>query len=204
MEAKTKIVNFDVNWQFIKEGCMATIGKQAGKEPGKEWKRKLLICQHSPLRRGVISWKWEEIPFYSMGHFVRHHVGCTPFVSTNREDRTNIPRSERKQTDLVSMEMDANIQSLIDMAARRLCRCSDATTIKYMESLVEAIREKDEDIAWRLVPQCINYGSCIEKFGGCKFYENFSKNLTPEEQTDIEKRIDKYNEYRAKRLKKEL
>lgn len=196
---KTKIVNFDVNWGFIKEGCMATIGKQAGKEPNKEWKRKLLLCQHSPLRRGIISWKWEEIPYCNMGHFVRHHVGCTPFVSTSREDRTNVPRNERKQTDTVSMEMDANIQSLIDMAGRRLCLCSDKTTIEYMKDLVEAIREYDEDIAWRLVPQCVNYGGCIEKFGNCKFYENFAKTLTLEEQIDVEKRINKYNDFIKRR-----
>ena len=42
---------------------MTTISKQAGdKEPAQVWKRKLLMCQHSPLRRGSISWKWEEIP----------------------------------------------------------------------------------------------------------------------------------------------
>lgn len=193
---KTKIEKFDVDWLFIKDGCMQTIGKQAKKEPNSEWKRKLLVCQHSPLRRGNISWKWEEIPFYSMGHYVRHHVGCTPYVSTSRSDRTNIPREERKQTDNVSMQMDANIQSLIDMAGRRLCLQSDKITIAYMKSLVDEIRKYDEDIAWRLVPQCINYGCCIEPFGQCKYFDSFAKELTKEELTDPIKRLDKYNEWR--------
>ena len=48
---------------------MTTISKEAGdKEPSKEWKRKLLICRHSPIRRGVISWKWEEIPYAISTH----------------------------------------------------------------------------------------------------------------------------------------
>lgn len=58
-----KITRVDVDWLRIKSACMTTISKQAGCEPSREWKRKLLICQHSPIRRGVVSWKWEEIPY---------------------------------------------------------------------------------------------------------------------------------------------
>ena len=100
------------------------------------------------------------------------------------------------------MEMDANIQSLIDMASRRLCNQADKTTIGYMQDLVSAIREYDEDIAWALVPSCVRYGGCNEPFGNCTFYDNFSKNLTMEQQTDIMKRYDAYNEYRDKVLRK--
>lgn len=194
----TEIVNFNVDWNFIKEGCMATIGKGAGKTPNTEWRQKLLICQHSPIRRGVVSWKWQGIPYSNMGHFVRHHVGCTPFVSTSRSDRTGIDRDERKQTDLVSMEMDANIQSLIDMAGRRLCLQSDPVTRTYMKSLVEQIEKYDKTLAWRLVPQCINYGACIEPFGNCKYFDSFAEELTKEELTDMTKRLNKYHDYRNK------
>ena len=85
---KVKITDFDVDWKKIKSACMTTISKQAGdKEPSTEWKRKLLICQHSPIRRGVISWKWEEIPYAISTHFARHHEGCDKFIGTSREDR---------------------------------------------------------------------------------------------------------------------
>lgn len=203
MKNKTQILEFNVNWNSIKRACMRTIGKKAGdKEPSHEWKRKLLVCQHSPIRKGIITWKWNEIEYFSMAHFARHHVGITPYVETSRSDRTNIPREERKQTDKVSMEMDANIQALIDMASRRLCNQADKTTIGYMQDLVSAIKEYDEDIAWALVPSCVRYGGCNEPFGNCTFYDNFSKNLTMEQQTDIMKRYDAYNEYRDKVLRK--
>ena len=203
MKNKTQILEFNVNWNSIKRACMRTIGKEAGnKEPSHEWKRKLLVCQHSPIRKGIITWKWNEIEYFSMAHFARHHVGITPYVETSRSDRTNIPREERKQTDKVSMEMDANIQALIDMASRRLCNQADKTTIGYMQDLVSAIREYDEDIAWALVPSCVRYGGCNEPFGNCTFYDNFSKNLTMEQQTNIMKRYDAYNEYRDKVLRK--
>ena len=191
---KTTIKKFNVNWLDIKNACRQTVSMGDSKlEPTSEWKRKLLICRHSPLRIGSVLWKSEDVPFYVMGHIVRHNVGCTPFVSTSREDRTGIPRNERKQTDFVNMQMTANIEALINISERRLCTCADPTTRKYWEAVLEAIREYDEDIFWACVPQCIRCGACVEPFSNCKFYENFSKNLTPEQQTDIMARYDAYN-----------
>ena len=70
---KVKITDYDINWQKIKSACMTTISKEAGpNEPSSEWKRKLLLCEHSPIRRGTISWKWDEIPYAISTHFVRH------------------------------------------------------------------------------------------------------------------------------------
>ena len=201
---KTTIKNFNVNWLNIKNACRQTISMCDSEiEPTSEWKRKLLICRHSPIRIGSVLWKSEDVPFYVMGHIVRHNVGCTPFVSTSREDRTGIPRNERKQTDFVDMQMTANIEALINISERRLCTCADPTTRKYWEAVLEAIKEYDEDIYWACVPQCIRCGACVEPFGVCKVYENFSKQLTPEQQTDIMARYDAYNEYRAKTLKRE-
>lgn len=198
---KTTIKKFNVNWLDIKNACRQTVSMGDSKlEPTSEWKRKLLICRHSPLRIGSVLWKSEDVPFYVMGHIVRHNVGCTPFVSTSREDRTGIPRNERKQTDFVDMQMTANIEALINISERRLCTCADPTTRKYWESVLEAIREYDEDIFWACTPQCVRCGACVEPFSECTFYDNFSKNLTLEQQTDIMARYDAYNEYRDKIL----
>ncbi|MGN0967132.1 MAG: thymidylate synthase ThyX [Candidatus Coprovivens sp.] len=198
---KTTIKNFNVNWLDIKNACRQTVSMGDSKlEPTSEWKRKLLICRHSPIRIGSVLWKSEDVPFYVMGHIVRHNVGCTPFVSTSREDRTGIPRNERKQTDFVDMQMTANIEALINISERRLCTCADPTTRKYWGAVLEAVKEYDEDIYWACVPQCVRCGGCVEPFSECTFYDNFSKNLTPEQQTDIMARYDAYNEYRGKVL----
>lgn len=197
-EHKTKITDYAVSWLKIKDACMQTIGKQAKNEPNDEWKKKLLICQHSPLRRGNISWKWEDIPTFSSTHYCRHHVGCTPFVASQRSDRGGGDRNKRSQVEPVSMQMDANIQSLIDIASRRLCLQSDKTTIAYMNDLVETIREYDETLAWALVPQCVWANGCKEPFSNCKYYDSFAKELTREEMTNIIKRLDKYNEWRKR------
>lgn len=197
MKIEAKITDFNVNWLKIKSACMTTISKQAGKEPNKEWKRKLLICQHSPIRRGIISWKWDEIPYAISTHFARHHEGCEKFIGTSRADRTEIKdRSERSQMSCVPMEMDANIQALMNISERRLCMCADPLTQKYWKAVLEAIKEYDEDIYWACVPQCVRCGSCIEPFSECSYYENLMKDATPEEQINIIKRYDYYNRKR--------
>lgn len=189
-----KITDFDIDWKKIKSACMTTISKQAGdKEPPQEWKRKLLICEHSPIRRGCISWKWEEIPYAISTHFARHHEGCEKFVGTERADRTGVDRETRSQMNLVPMEMDANIQALINISMKRLCTSADPTTRDYWRAVLEAIREYDEDIFWACVPQCVRCGGCPE-YTNCGFYDALMKDATPEEQRTLKLRYDKYNE----------
>lgn len=196
---KVTITNFNIDWQRIKSACMTTIRKEAGdKEPSSEWKRKLLICQHSPIRRGIISWKWDGIPYAISTHFARHHEGCEKYIGTSRTDRTGVNRDERSQMDLVPMEMDANIQAILNISERRLCTCADPVTIKYWKAVLEEIKQYDEDIYFACVPQCVRCGSCIEGFSECTFYENLMKSATKEEQMDIMRRYEIYNEYRAK------
>lgn len=197
MEIKARITNFNVNWKDIKSACMTTVSKQAGKEPNSEWKRKLLLCQHSPIRRGIISWKWDEIPYCISTHFARHHEGCEKYIGTSRADRTEIKdRSKRTQMDLVPMEMDANIQALLNISEKRLCTCADPLTTKYWKAVLEAIKEYDEDIYWACVPQCIRCGGCVEPFSKCNYYENLMKDSTLEEQKSLVKRYDYYNKRR--------
>lgn len=198
-DVKVRITDFDINWPKIKSACMTTISKQAGdKEPPQEWKRKLLVCQHSPIRRGSISWKWEEIPYAISTHFARHHEGCEKWVGTSREDRTGVNREERSQMAPVPMEMEANIQALINISERRLCTCADPTTRKYWKAVLEAIKEYDEDIYWTCVPQCVRLGGCPELFSPCGFYEKFMEGAEPEEHMSLVKRYDRYNKFRNK------
>lgn len=193
---KAKITNFHVDWLNIKSACMTTISKEASKMPDNVWRRKLLICQHSPIRRSLISWKWEEIPYAISTHFARHHAGCEKYVGTSREDRTGVDRTTRSQMDCVPMEMDANIQALLNISEKRLCMSADRTARKYWEGVVEAVKEKDEDIAWAMVPQCVRCGGCVEPFSDCHFYESLMRGHSLEEQQDVMKRYDIYNEVR--------
>lgn len=192
----TIVKKVNVDWKDIKDACRRTIGlDESTKEPPKEWKRKLLICRHSPIRKGSITWKWPEIPYAISTHFVRHHEGVEKYVATERADRTGVDRKQRSQMDPVSMEMDANIEALISISERRLCMCADPTTRAYWQDLKDCIEKYDEDIAWAMIPQCIRCGSCVEPFGQCKFYEKLMESHTLEEQQDIQKRYNIYNDF---------
>ena len=193
-DASVKITDFNVDWMKIKSACMTTISKQAGKEPSDEWKKKLLICRHSPIRRGTVSWKWDNIPYAISTHFVRHHQGCEKYVGTERTDRTGVDREQRSQMNYVPMEMDANLQALMNISEKRLCTCADPITRQYWEAVIEEIRKYDELIAWSNVPQCIRCGGCVEPFSQCHFYDNLMKDVTLEEQQNVVKRYDIYNQ----------
>lgn len=194
---ETVIKKVNVDWKDIKDACRRTIGlDESDKEPSKTWKRKLLICRHSPIRKGTITWKWPEIPYAISTHFARHHEGTEKYISTSRADRTEIKdRSQRSQMDPVSMEMDANIEALISISERRLCMCADPTTRAYWQDLKDCIEKYDEDIAWAMIPQCVRCGGCVEPFGECKFYEKLMEGHALEEQQDIMQRYDIYREY---------
>ena len=193
---KARITDFDIDWMKIKSACMTTISKEAGKEPTQEWKRKLLLCEHSPIRRGTISWKFDEIPYCISTHFVRHHEGVEKWVGTERADRTEIKdRSQRSQMDMVPMEMEANIQAIINISRKRLCTSADPLTIKYWKAVLEAIKESDEDIYWACVPECVRCGGCPE-YKSCGYYDNLMKDAEPEEQRVLKLRYDRYNKFR--------
>ena len=193
---KARVTDFDIDWMKIKSACMTTISKEAGKEPTQEWKRRLLLCEHSPIRRGTISWKFDEIPYCISTHFVRHHEGVEKWVGTERADRTEIKdRSQRSQMDMVPMEMEANIQAIINISRKRLCTSADPLTIKYWKAVLEAIKEYDEDIYWACVPECVRCGGCPE-YNSCGYYDSLMKDAEPEEQRVLKIRYDRYNKFR--------
>jgi len=196
---ETEIMEVLGTWKQVKRLCMTTIGKDAGDgEPSSEWKKRIILCQHSPIRKIRIAWKWNSIPYCISSHFVRHHVGgVEKWVQTQRNDRTGVDRANIGQMEPVKMEMEANIQSLLDISRKRLCMCADATTYKYWNSLKNEIAKIEPEIAWAMSPECIRCGGCPE-YETCHMYEIIFKNVPLEIQQNIAKRYDYYNEYIAK------
>ena len=194
---QVKIIKWDVNWLEIKNLCRKTISMKDSKvEPTQKWKRELLLAEHSPLRHSIITVDIEDVPFYVMGHFVRHHVGVTPYVSTSRSDRTGVDRNERRQTDPVCMRLDLNVQSLINISRKRLCNQADPETIKVWNAVLDAVREYDEDVYWACVPEGVRSCGCTEAFGNCKQCVNMMKDMDKMDLFDVNARYDHYNKKR--------
>ena len=189
---KTQIVKIKGDWEEVVSDCRATVGKPPlGHEPSTEFKRKILISEHSPIRDISVKWKWHNIKSWVATHWVRHKWEC--FVKTQRTDRTGIDRDKLPQDAPVDFTGDANAQALIDTMRKRLCHTASPETREYAEDFKRALRA--------IEPDCCYRGFCPE-MQSCGMWENIAKNLTKEDLLSWEKRYGAYNErlwYRKKR-----
>ena len=166
------IKNYADCWQEIKDSTMTTIGKNTGRYPDSDWKLKLLISEHSPIRRLRIKWKWEAIKSWVSVHFVRHKIGIEHQVSTRRTDRTGINRDELRQDELVNHEIDANAQAVINISRKRMCFQASKETREEWFKVVNAIKDVEQELYITCVPECVYRCGCSEVFP-CNFFDRF-------------------------------
>ena len=188
----TEIVKIKGDWQEVVDDCRATVGKQPlGKEPSEQFKRNILIAEHSPIRNISIKWKWVNIPSWVATHFSRHI--WYKAIKTQRSDRTGIDRNKLPQDAPVDFTGEANCQHLIDTMRKRLCRQASPETRKYAEDLKRAIHEVEPEIADVCCPACVYRAACCE-LNGCGWYDKMIQ-LTGGKiaSTDIKERYDTYN-----------
>lgn len=191
---KTEILKIKGDWQEVLNDCRATVGKpEAGKEPSAEWKLRILIAEHSPIRDIIFKWRWSEIPSFVATHFSRHMWEC--FIKSQRTDRTGIDRRKLPQDAVVNFIGNANVQHLIDTMRKRLCYQAAPETREYAEDLKMAIRRVEPDIADVLVPNCVYRGGCPE-MQCCGYFERIFAESSLDialKGTDIQKRYEAYN-----------
>ena len=109
-------------WPKVKRAARTTISKDGeGAYPSDSWKKTILLCEHSPIRKIKFSWKWRGLKSWVSVHFVRHWLGILHWVSTQRTDRTGVNRDKSPQDTPVLHECEANAQALINISRRRLC-----------------------------------------------------------------------------------
>lgn len=157
-------------WSRAYEAALMTEGKRTTKEPIDEWKDKILMAEHSPIRMVEYDIYLEDIPSFVAMHLVRHHIGCEKFVVTNREDRRNVNPEEINRLTPVDMLMTCNAQALINISRKRLCNCASKETREVWKAVKEAIAEIDPIMARRMCRECIYRGFCPER-KPCGFVE---------------------------------
>lgn len=151
------------NWERVADATRMTVHKGGlGHEPTEKFKIKMLYAEHTPIRLLEFDVTIKDVPYFVVMHLVRHSQGIEKFVATSREDRTGVPRTERRQTDLVDCQFSLNAQAFINMSYRRLCTGADAKTIEVWRGIVEKLREIEPELAFVCVPECIYRGFCPE------------------------------------------
>jgi hypothetical protein len=156
--AKTRSV-----WRDVADAARTTIHKEEGeKEPSSTWKRRMLLCEHSPIRQMIFKWKWINLKYWVSVHFVRHKVGIEHYVSTQRTDRTGQNRDDIPQSALVNHECCANAQALITISRKRLCRQASSETTLAWKLVLAEVQRTEPEIVSVCVPECVYRGFCPE------------------------------------------
>ena len=66
---KTKIIKVQIDWTEIKNQCRHTTNKEDTSVPAtKDFIKKVLISEHSPIRLGRIKWSWDGIKSWIATH----------------------------------------------------------------------------------------------------------------------------------------
>lgn len=188
---KTIINKIDSDWVNIKNKCRVTTNKEyTDNIPNSNFKNKLLVSEHSPIRLLQVDWSWKSIKSWVSVHWVRHKWEC--FVSTRRTDRTGTDRNELKQSEFVNFDGVANAQNLIDTFRKRLCYQCSKETRELAEDFKIELKSKEPELSDVLVPNCIYRCGCPE-FENCGFFNKFIKNKDVINIANINNRYELYN-----------
>lgn len=152
------------DWQRVVDAARFTQGKKPlGHEPSDEFKKQMILSEHSPLRELEFDIKMYGIPYWVSNHFVRH-VHAQPFVSTSRPDITGskIPRHDMRQDDLVNLQLSLNAQEIINISKLRLCNKASKETREIWYKVIDELAITEHYLASACVPQCVYRGFCPE------------------------------------------
>lgn len=137
--------------------------------PSDKFLQKIIASEHSPIRSLQYIWEWTDLPSWVSVHLVRHHVGCTPFVQSQRNDRQdNYDRTAAPQNSPVLHREVANAQSIIDISKRRLCKLAAPETRYAWMLFLKELSLYAPDLVRACVPMCVyRNGLCPEVFKNC-------------------------------------
>lgn len=178
---KSTITEINNKWNKIRFAALVTVGKDSPiVEPNDDWKRRMLLSEHSPIRLLTVSWLWEKLPYWVSVHFVRHNIGITHFVKSQREDRNPDvdDRGEEPQDAPVNHFCEANAQSIINISRKRLCSCASEETRDAWMNFIYELEELEPALFEVLVPDCVYRGWCYEmKSCGYHLTDDFKREL---------------------------
>lgn len=169
------------NWKRVLNAARFTVGKKdLEKEPSDAFKRQILLSEHSPIRLLEYDVTWRDAQMWVTVHLVRHSVGCTPFVRTQRVDRNDLvyDRDSLPQGSKNDMRWSGNAQSIINVSRKRLCSKASPETRKMWKMFLNELKKIDPILVEKCGAECIYRGFCPEK--ECCGYvntENYEKRL---------------------------
>ena len=194
----TEFIKSIVDWKLIKNCCRTTVRKEhTDKVPSVEFKKKLLIAEHSPIRQIEFYWMWKGIKYWVSTEWSRHKF--EKFISSQRNDRqSEYDRNSARQDAPVDFVGYANEQNLIDSFRKRLCGQATPEARKLAEDFKEELSKSYPLEAGVLVPHCIYRCGCSEP-SCCGLWFAFLRWCEMSKDTidllSIQNRYDAYNKF---------
>lgn len=154
------------DWMLVKRCALVTVGKNPVKDPDLEWKHAILNARHSPIRELKFVFYLHDVPSWVATHLVRHHVGCQPYVKSQRNDRqSEYDRNAARQDAPVDMIWSMNAEALMTIANKRLCKQASEETRNVVDIMCKLVQEACPEFIGHLVPMCVYHGGkCHEMY----------------------------------------
>ena len=165
-----KVTRLGADWKTVLRVARITQNKpDTGKEPSDDWKKKLILSRHSPLR--MIEFLIEgEAKGFVLNHIARHtYQSPKPFIGTAREDITGVKRPS--DTAIRPFALYINADALIEMCEQRMCFKAHADTMMLVHEIITNVSYVEP-----LLAEVLKFTPC-EKTGICReftpcFYED--------------------------------
>lgn len=193
MNVKTIFNYISDDWKRVKNHCRTTDNKDfTENEATDEFKKKLLISEHTPIRLLEFDWSWKSIYYWVSTEWSRHKF--EKFISSQRDDRLidETPRGKKPQDALVNFDGYGNMQNLIDSWRKRLCRKATKEARWLAEDFKYELHKTHPLESNVLQKNCIYRCGCPE-FKSCGYWEAFCKKHKGENLLDIQNRYDLAN-----------
>lgn len=156
------------DWLAVKRRALVTVGLKPLSPPSPQWRHDILNARHSPIRRLHYSFLLEDVPYWVVGHLVRH-VHAQPYVKSQRNDRqSEYDRNSAPQDAPVTMIWDLNAEELMVVFNKRLCSTAAAETREVVQMMADECKLKSPEIAVFAVPMCVYHGGICHELDGCK------------------------------------
>lgn len=157
------------DWDMCKRITVGTMGyKNIKTSVDSEWKKKMLIAEHSPIRALTFLVEFQNLPSYVATHLVRHHVGTTPFIESQRNDRQEkYDRRKAPQDAPVLARFHMNIQAILNMSHARLCKQASIETQYAWWLFLDELEKIEPEVSHACVPKCIYRNGLCGEFHPC-------------------------------------
>lgn len=153
---------------LVKQCTLVTIGKEAKTPPTDEWKQKMLEARHSPIRELRFVFLLTDVPYWVSVHLVRHHVGCQPYVRSQRNDRQSEYNREKARQDApVNVMWSMNAEALMTIANKRLCAKASPETRAIVHAMCVLVKQSNPEFRPFLMPMCTYHGGVCHEFESC-------------------------------------